>query len=117
MPTSKNARSGQASASTEAVGRKVDGLPDGILGKGDKASATTTFGEAGGVPDRTRGRRLGDGVDGSTSFGIKASSSLLCLMVVLSNTSSAHSTAILKALANDDAAETKSGNATDNDVR
>ena len=118
VPTSKNARSGQASASTEAVGRNVEGLPEGMRGKGDTASATTkAFGEAGGVPERTRGRRFGDGVAGRTSFGMKASSSFLWLMVVLSKTSSAHSTAILKALANDDAADTKSGNATDSDVR
>ena len=77
VPTSKNARSGQASASTLAVGRKVDGLPEGMRGKGDTASATTrAFGEAGGgVPERTLGRRFGDGVDGRTSFGINASSS------------------------------------------
>ena len=119
VPTSKKARKGQASASTEAVGRKVDGLPEGMRGKGDTASATTNdLGEAGGgVPERTRGRRLGDGVAGKTSFGIKASSSFLCLMVVLSKTSSAHSTAMLKALARDDAADTNKGNATDNDVR
>ena len=116
-PVSKNARSGQASASTDAVGRKVEGLPEGILGKGDTASATTTFGEAGGVPERTLGRRFGDGVAGRTSFGMKASSSFLCLIVVESKTSSAHSTAILKALARDEAADTNKGNATDSDVR
>ena len=69
------------------------------------------------MPERTRGRLFGDGVDGSTSLGMNASSSFLCLIVVLSKTSSAHSTAMLKALARDEAAETKSGNATDSDVK
>jgi len=46
-----------------------------------------------------------------------ASSSFLWFMVVESKTSSAHSTAMLKAFARDEAADTNNGNATDNDVR
>ena len=72
VPTSKNARSGQASASTLAVGRNVEGLPEGMRGSGDTASATTrALGDAGGVPERTRGRRLGEGVESILNRGEK----------------------------------------------
>ena len=40
-----------------------------MRGSGDTASATTrALGDAGGVPERTLGRRFGDGVDGKKPF-------------------------------------------------